>query len=75
MGIPGLKRHLQPFATRVDLGNRHVIIDGPALAHHIVRVCWSKTSRGRPFELPLYSQIGESAVAWLDELRSCGVTM
>lgn len=75
MGIPGLKRHLQPFAVSVDLENRRVIIDGPALAYHILYLCLAKASRSSPFELPPYSLLGETVVAWLDQLQRCGVSV
>lgn len=75
MGVPGLKRHLQPFATYVDLDKRRVIIDGPALAYHILYLCLAKASRNSPLELPSYRLLGETVVAWLDQLEACGVSV
>ena len=75
MGIPGLLNRLRPFSKVEKLGDR-VIIDGPALAYHIYHV---SEGNGVPSESPLdqisYKDLGEQAIAWLEDLESCGVVM
>jgi hypothetical protein len=63
MGIPNLLSTLEPFAQPSQLDNRHVAIDGPALAYHILHKC---TANG--FLEPSYELLGRSAIAWLDTL-------
>ena len=75
MGIPHLKRHLRPYATCAELRNRDVIIDGPALAYHILNLCRVGVSRHSPFEQPSYSLLQDTAIAWLDHLGTCGISM
>ena len=70
MGIPNLLSTLEPFAQPARLDNRHVVIDGPALAYHILHKC---TTHG--FLEPSYELLRHSVVAWLNSLAQHGVTM
>ncbi|KAI5457200.1 XPG domain containing-domain-containing protein [Mariannaea sp. PMI_226] len=65
MGIPHLISTLEPFAVHGLLENQSVVIDGPALAYHVLHVC-----NRNGVALPSYQLLGDVAVAWLDEL-SC----
>ncbi|EXK90460.1 hypothetical protein FOQG_07241 [Fusarium oxysporum f. sp. raphani 54005] len=68
MGIPRLISTLEPYVVHGLLNNEHVVIDGPALAYHILYIC---NRHGTP--QPSYKLLGETAVAWLDELTRRGV--
>ncbi|KAK2125912.1 XPG domain containing-domain-containing protein [Fusarium oxysporum II5] len=68
MGIPRLIPTLEPYVVHGLLNNEHVVIDGPALAYHILYIC---NRHGIP--QPSYKLLGETAVAWLDELTRRGV--
>lgn len=70
MGIPNLLSTLEPFAQPAHLDNRHVVIDGPALAYHILHKCTANAVLE-----PSYQLLGSSAVAWLDTLASHGVVV
>jgi hypothetical protein len=70
MGIPRLISTLEPYVVHGLLNNEHVVIDGPALAYHILYIC---NRHGIP--QPSYKLLGETAVAWLDELTRRGVGM
>ncbi|CCT73482.1 uncharacterized protein FFB20_13745 [Fusarium fujikuroi] len=68
MGIPRLIPTLEPYVVHGGLNNEHVVIDGPALAYHILYIC---NRQGIP--QPSYKLLGETTVAWLDELTRRGV--
>ncbi|KAF5707412.1 hypothetical protein FGLOB1_6947 [Fusarium globosum] len=68
MGIPRLIPTLEPYVVHGGLNNEHVVIDGPALAYHILYIC---NRHGIP--QPSYKLLGETTVAWLDELTRRGV--
>lgn len=68
MGIPRLISTLEPYVVHGRLNDEHVVIDGPALAYHILYIC---NRHGVP--QPSYKLLGETAVAWLDELTRRGV--
>lgn len=70
MGIPHLITTLEPYAVHDVLDNKSVVIDGPALAYHILYIC----SRNGVV-LPSYRLLSDTAVTWLDELTSRGVTV
>ncbi|KAK7417045.1 hypothetical protein QQX98_004806 [Neonectria punicea] len=63
MGIPHLISTLEPFAVHGPLDDKAVVIDGPALAYHILYIC-----NRNGVVLPSYQLLGDTAVAWLDEL-------
>ncbi|KAL2261858.1 hypothetical protein VTK26DRAFT_3150 [Humicola hyalothermophila] len=75
MGIPQIKRHLEPYADRAALEPCSTVLDGPALAYHILAVCSRSTKRTSPFEQPSYGLLGKTAVAWLDQIKACGLTI
>lgn len=72
MGIRGLTPALRPYATRLRLHGR-VVIDGPALAYHILHVARAEAATSNPLEEPSYSVLGSTAIRWLDELQSHGI--
>ena len=75
MGIPQFRRRLDPYAVRAAIEPCNAVLDGPALAYHIVNLCLSRTKRTSPFEQPSYGLLGRTAVAWLDRIQACGLTM
>ena len=76
MGVPHLKRHLQPYAvTGSIINSRDVIVDGPALAYHVLHLCSRRDSGNGPLEQPSYALLGRTTVAWLDKLTACGCSM
>ena len=79
MGVPKLLSTLTPYGDRQPLDSARVIIDGPALAYHAVSLCMADpllaAGRSHPLEQPTYGQLGQAAVAWLDELRARSVSM
>ncbi|KAF4553673.1 Hypothetical protein D9617_6g094040 [Elsinoe fawcettii] len=79
MGIPGLTRKAEQHAARVVYQrsvtqDRQAIIDGPALAYHILNLCISqRQQRKSPFDdVPTYQEIATSTVAWLAHLSRYG---
>ncbi|KAK3940662.1 XPG domain containing-domain-containing protein [Diplogelasinospora grovesii] len=78
MGIPGLKRHLDPYGLTVVYNGRNplngirVVIDGPALAYHVLSLCQRNVLKSSPFEQPSYRLLGQTALSWLDEIQTCG---
>ncbi|KAK4236375.1 XPG domain containing-domain-containing protein [Achaetomium macrosporum] len=75
MGIPQLKRHLEPYAERSFIEPGNVVLDGPALAYHILNLCSRTTRKSSPFEQPSYQLLGKTAVAWLDRIQACGLSV
>ncbi|CAK7270853.1 hypothetical protein SEPCBS119000_004300 [Sporothrix epigloea] len=79
MGVPKLLSTLTPYGDRKPLSSAQAIIDGPALAYHVVSLCMTdpllSVGRNHPLEQCTYGQLGQAAVAWLDELRAQGVTI
>ncbi|OAA68423.1 DNA replication initiation factor cdc45 [Niveomyces insectorum RCEF 264] len=80
MGVPRLLSTLEPYAERKPLDGAQVIIDGPGLAYHAVNLCRADSSagagkKGHPLDSFSYDQLGQAALALLDELRRRGVTM
>jgi hypothetical protein len=70
MGIPNLLSTLEPFSQPSQLERRHIVIDGPALAYHILYKC---TANG--FLEPSYELLGSSVIVWLEALASHDVTV
>lgn len=54
-----------------------MVIDGPAFAYHVYYLCLSSRSHARrPLEaVPSYTELGETAIQWLEGLRNEGVDM
>ncbi|KAL1870549.1 hypothetical protein VTK73DRAFT_2557 [Phialemonium thermophilum] len=75
MGVPHLKRHLQPYAQFSVLRQRELIIDGPGLAYHIFHVCQCRSTTSSPLGQPSYSLLCATALAWLDKLVECGASV
>ncbi|CAK7229671.1 hypothetical protein SEUCBS140593_007327 [Sporothrix eucalyptigena] len=79
MGVPKLLSTLTPYGDRKPLDNARLIIDGPALAYHVVGLCMADpvmaAARSHPLEQPSYGQLGQAAIAWLDGLRARSVTI
>lgn len=79
MGVPKLLATLTPYGDRRPLEAEQVVIDGPALAYHAASLCQANpqpaTGLGHSFDQTTSSQLGQVALAWLDELRGRGNTM
>ena len=84
MGIPHLSHQLQPHGVKVVLsrttttdsaGQFSTIIDGPSLAYHCFHACMSRRSGARnAYEAaPSYRELGEAAVAWLEQIEHYGL--
>ncbi|KFH42080.1 hypothetical protein ACRE_071780 [Hapsidospora chrysogenum ATCC 11550] len=65
MGIPRLISTLEPFAVRGPLEGDDLVIDGPALAYHVLYIC-----RRNRIGQPSYDLLGRTTVSWLDKLSS-----
>ncbi|KAH6889110.1 XPG domain containing-domain-containing protein [Thelonectria olida] len=63
MGIPHLISTLEPFAIHGLLDDQSIVVDGPALAYHVLYIC-----NRNGVVLPSYQLLGDTVVAWLDEL-------
>lgn len=70
MGIPRLISTLEPYVFHGILDNESIVIDGPALAYHVLYIC---NRHGIP--QPPYNVLGETTIAWLDALVERGVNM
>ncbi|KAJ0113970.1 hypothetical protein J7T55_010214 [Diaporthe amygdali] len=69
MGIRGLTASLRPFAARSELAGR-IVIDGPALAYHILFACRLESRVSTVLKDPSYFALGSKAIQWLDDLQS-----
>ncbi|KAG8631864.1 hypothetical protein KVT40_001004 [Elsinoe batatas] len=79
MGIPGLTRKAEEHAERVVFERdshkgRQAILDGPALAYHVLNLCISqREQRKSPFDdVPTYEELARSTVQWLRLLSKYG---
>ncbi|ROW09808.1 hypothetical protein VMCG_02311 [Cytospora schulzeri] len=61
MGIRGLTATLKSFASRSELRGR-VVIDGPALAYHILHLSRVELASSTALEEPSYSVLGSTAI-------------
>lgn len=89
MGIPHLITYLRPYATTVTLDghsssdssiappSRQVIIDGPGLTYYVyyTYVAISGSLHHPLTTASLHEHIGQAIIAWLDQLRGCGIEM
>ncbi|KAK4204156.1 XPG domain containing-domain-containing protein [Triangularia verruculosa] len=75
MGIPHLKRNLEPYAERGPIEPCDVVVDGPALAYHVLSLASRTTIKTTPFEQPSYELLGRTALAWLEKMEECGLTV
>ncbi|KAK0665896.1 XPG domain containing-domain-containing protein [Cercophora samala] len=75
MGIPHLKRNLEPYAERGPIASCNVVVDGPALAYHVLSLASRTTIKTTPFEQPSYELLGQTAIQWLEKMEECGLTI
>ncbi|KAF5849030.1 hypothetical protein GGP41_010123 [Bipolaris sorokiniana] len=71
MGIQGLARRLEPYATRFSsdqLDGYSAVIDGPALAYHAHKLALTATASAS--QMPSYSDIVSQALCWLTALEA-----
>ena len=70
---PGCERH----RPRQETSEHQVIIDGPGLAYHVYYkvLAYKPRTLNAVDAIPTYSQIGNAAITFLDELRSYGLRM
>ncbi|KAK3987840.1 Deoxyhypusine hydroxylase [Cladorrhinum sp. PSN332] len=73
MGIPRLKRNLEPFADKGIIEPCKAVVDGPALAYHALNLCSRATLKSSPFEQPSYELLGRTAIAWLTKIEEYGL--
>jgi hypothetical protein len=75
MGILGFRRLLEPYATirRTKIEPCQAVVDGPALAYHILRLCLRRTLKSSPFEQPPYKLLSKTVISWLDNIEECGI--
>ena len=74
MGVPRLKRILEPHAERTKIPASNVVIDGPSLAYYIYFVL-KGNSKNSPFDQASNELLGQTAIAWLDQIQACGLTV
>ena len=70
MGIPHLISTLEPFAVQHQLTDEDLVVDGPALAYHALHLC-----RRNGVGQPSYGLLGATALQWLRQLVSGGLSM
>jgi hypothetical protein len=70
MGVPHLIATLQPRAEHRLFENERVVIDGPALAYHILHLC-----RLHNVNQPSYTLLGQTTMLWLEKLLESNVIM
>lgn len=70
MGIPHLITTLERYASDKILQSQTVVIDGPALAYHVLHNC-----RVRGASQPSYGLLSRAVIDWLDRLTDQQVVM
>jgi hypothetical protein len=85
MGIPGLTHHLRPYGGHTSIPQSKAkadssyqtpaVIDGPSLAHALLRSGKYKLRKEDLIPRYDYEAIGKAAVSWLNWLRSYGFEM
>lgn len=70
MGIPHLITTLERYASDKTLQSQTVVIDGPALAYHVLHIC-----RIQGASQPSYRLLGRVVIDWLDRLKDQQVAM
>ncbi|KAL7906672.1 XPG domain-containing domain-containing protein [Trichoderma velutinum] len=70
MGIPHLITTLENYASHEILQHQVVVIDGPALAYHVLHLC-----RFQGANQPSYSLLSRLVIEWLDRLEDQQVTI
>ncbi|KAL6152278.1 hypothetical protein ACJBU6_09155 [Exserohilum turcicum] len=74
MGIQGLTRHLEPYATRLSsdqLDGYAGVVDGPALAYHAHKLALAAAASAS--RMPSYADITAQALCWLRALESSNI--
>lgn len=72
MGIKGLAVRLKPFASQEQLKGR-IVIDGPALAYHILHLARRKAGASSILDHPTDTVLGTTTTRWLDSLQALGL--
>ena len=74
MGVPRLLEVLKPYSKLESLKGFNVVIDGPALAHHLYHILVrSRCSAWNYHEAnPSYREVGDNVLAWVNGLRLSG---
>lgn len=76
MGIWGLNSVVRNYGVRRPLTGKSIVIDGPALCHHILDGCMRLGPEPDGFIChPSYSRIGTLLIGWLDDLSRHNVTV
>ncbi|KAL7933566.1 XPG domain-containing domain-containing protein [Trichoderma chlorosporum] len=70
MGIPHLISTLENYASHEVLQSQAVVIDGPALAYHILHLC-----RFQGANQPSYGLLSRLVIEWLDRLEDQQVSI
>lgn len=70
MGIPHLITTLESYASHQVLQRQTVVIDGPALAYHVLHLC-----RFQGASQPSYRLLCQVVIDWLGRLEDQQVTM
>lgn len=73
MGIKGLSTALRRFASQESLQGHRVVIDGPALAYHILWIARVEAGVSTILDNPTYTVLGDTTTRWLDSLQSHGI--
>jgi hypothetical protein len=74
MGIQGLARRLEPYASRYSseqLEGYSAVIDGPALAYYAHKLALAASAS--PLRIPSYADIVAEATRWLTSLESSNI--
>ncbi|KAG9192986.1 hypothetical protein G6011_11720 [Alternaria panax] len=74
MGIQGLARRLEPYATRFSPGQLDgysAVIDGPALAYYAHKLALASAASAA--RIPSYADIVAEAINWLAELEKSNI--
>ncbi|KAI4943398.1 hypothetical protein J4E91_009307 [Alternaria rosae] len=74
MGIQGLARRLEPYATRLSseqLDGYSAVIDGPALAYYAHKLALA--SAASAIRIPSYADIVAEALRWLTSLENSNI--
>jgi hypothetical protein len=74
MGIQGLARRLEPYATRYSseqLEGYFAVIDGPALAYYAHKLALAASAS--PLRIPSYADIVAEAIRWLTSFESSNI--
>jgi hypothetical protein len=70
MGIQGLARRLEPYATRYSsdqLDGYSAVVDGPALAYYAHKLALASAASAT--RIPSYADIVAEAIRWLTSLE------